>query len=93
MGVMTLRRLITPVDDLLKAAEQVGQGDYSVRVPEKGPREVRSLARAFNTMASCLHIIERTTPGTAGRCNPRTAHSTDGCAGQPGRHAGWRLPG
>lgn len=58
LAIMALRRLVTPVNDLLKAADRVGQGDYSVRVPEKGPREVRSLARAFNTMASRLHIMD-----------------------------------
>ncbi len=58
LGGLGMRRLVVPLDDLLKAAERVGQGDYSVRVPEKGPREVRSLARAFNTMASRLHITD-----------------------------------
>ncbi len=53
-----LRRLVVPMDDLLKAADRVGQGDYSVRVPEKGPREVRSMAHAFNDMASRLNIID-----------------------------------
>lgn len=56
LGGMVLRRLVVPMDDLLKAADRVGQGDYSVRVQEKGPREVRSLARAFNNMASRLNI-------------------------------------
>ena len=55
---MGMRWLIVPLDDLLKAADRVGQGDYSVRVQEKGPREVRSLARAFNNMASRLHITD-----------------------------------
>ena len=58
LGGMGLRRLVIPLDDLLKAADRVGQGDYSVRVEEKGPREVRSLARAFNNMASRLHITD-----------------------------------
>jgi len=58
LGGMSMRRLIVPLDDLLKAADRVGQGDYSVRVQEKGPREVRSLARAFNDMASRLHITD-----------------------------------
>jgi signal transduction histidine kinase len=58
LGGMGLRRLVVPLDDLLKAADRVGQGDYSVRVQEKGPREVRSLARAFNNMASRLHITD-----------------------------------
>ena len=56
LGGVVLRRLVVPMDDLLKAADRVGQGDYSVRVQEKGPREVRSLTRAFNNMASRLNI-------------------------------------
>ncbi|MGZ6346326.1 MAG: sensor histidine kinase [Anaerolineales bacterium] len=55
LGGLFLRRLVVPMDDLLKAAELVGQGDYSVRVQEKGSREVRSLTRAFNKMASRLN--------------------------------------
>jgi signal transduction histidine kinase len=58
LGGHGLRRVVVPLDDLLKAAERVGQGDTSVRVQEKGPREMRSLARAFNTMASRLHITD-----------------------------------
>jgi signal transduction histidine kinase len=58
LGGMGMRRLIAPLDDLLKAADHIAQGDYSVRVQEKGPREVRSLARAFNNMASRLHITD-----------------------------------
>jgi signal transduction histidine kinase len=37
------------------AAERVADGDYTVRVPEKGPRAMRSLTRAFNNMAARLH--------------------------------------
>ncbi len=58
-GLLMLRRLVLPLDDLLNAAESVGQGDYSVRVREKGSREMRSLARAFNNMASRLTIIDQ----------------------------------
>ena len=39
----------------MNAADRVAEGDYSVHVEERGPREVRSLARAFNNMASRLH--------------------------------------
>ena len=53
--VFGLRRVFTPLDDLLEAAGRVAQGDYSIRVAEKGPAEVRSLSRAFNNMASRLH--------------------------------------
>jgi two-component system, OmpR family, sensor histidine kinase BaeS len=56
LGVLALRRLVVPLDDLLNAADKVGRGDYSVRVGEKGSREMRSLARAFNNMASRLTI-------------------------------------
>jgi signal transduction histidine kinase len=50
-----LRRIFTPMDNLLNAADRVAEGDYSVHVEERGPREVRSLARAFNNMAFRLH--------------------------------------
>jgi signal transduction histidine kinase len=53
-----LWRLFTPLDDLLNAADRVAEGDYSVHVEERGPREFRSLARAFNNMASRLHLSD-----------------------------------
>jgi signal transduction histidine kinase len=53
-----LRRLSMPLGDLLEAADRVAEGDYSVRVREQGPPEVRSLARGFNAMASRLQITD-----------------------------------
>jgi signal transduction histidine kinase len=53
-----MRRLSTPLDELLAAADRVAEGDYSARVEEKGPREIRSLARTFNNMASRLHLAD-----------------------------------
>ncbi len=58
LGGMGLRRVAGPLDDLLKAADRVGEGDYSIRVVEKGPRELRSMARAFNAMASRLDQLD-----------------------------------
>jgi two-component system sensor histidine kinase BaeS len=55
LAILGLRRISVPLDDLLEAAGRVADGDYSTRVPEKGLPEVRSLARAFNNMASRLH--------------------------------------
>lgn len=52
------RRIFSPLDDLLAAADRVARGDYAVTVVERGPREVRSLARAFNNMASRLHRLD-----------------------------------
>ena len=49
-----LRRLAISVDDLMEAADQVAAGDYAARVTEKGPRELRALARTFNSMAARL---------------------------------------
>lgn len=59
IGLMRgFRRLATPIGALVDAARQVEAGDYSARVPEvnRGPRELRELTRAFNTMASRLAV-------------------------------------
>jgi two-component system sensor histidine kinase BaeS len=53
-----VRRLAAPVGDLIDAAGRVEAGDYTARVPERGPREVRALARAFNSMIARLEANE-----------------------------------
>ena len=53
-----LRRASVPVGQLLEAADRVANGDYSARVDEQGPREVRSVAQAFNTMAARLQTTD-----------------------------------
>jgi two-component system, OmpR family, sensor histidine kinase BaeS len=53
-----LRHFSRPLGDLLEASDRVADGDYSARVAEQGPREVRSVARAFNTMASRLQATD-----------------------------------
>jgi len=55
-----LRHLAVPIGDLMEAAGRVAEGDYSARVAEHGPREVRALARAFNAMAARLQADEAT---------------------------------
>lgn len=50
-----VRRMSRPLDELLEASRRVAEGDYSVRVEEKGVAEFRSLTRAFNSMAERLH--------------------------------------
>jgi signal transduction histidine kinase len=54
-----VRRAAVPVGDLIEASERMEGGDFSARVPERGPREVRSLARAFNSMSSRLEEMEQ----------------------------------
>ena len=47
-----------PVGDLIEAAGRVEAGEIGTQVPERGPSEVRSLARAFNAMSSRLAANE-----------------------------------
>lgn len=53
------RRLGLPLRDLIRAADRVESGDYSVRVPVRGPRDLRVLGRSFNEMAERLEQTER----------------------------------
>ena len=53
-----IRRVLVPLGDLIDAAESVEAGDYTVRVRGRGPRELRSLASAFNKMSARLESSE-----------------------------------
>jgi signal transduction histidine kinase len=52
--VATMRRVGLPYTDVVSAAGRVADGDYAVRVHERGPRSLRSVARAFNSMTAQL---------------------------------------
>jgi two-component system sensor histidine kinase BaeS len=54
VGVRVFRRTAGPVGEVMEAAGRVADGDYAVRVPERGPRETRRLVRSFNAMAERL---------------------------------------
>jgi signal transduction histidine kinase len=54
-----IRNAAAPVGDLIEASGKVEEGDFSTRVPETGPREVRALARAFNAMSARLEETEQ----------------------------------
>lgn len=56
--LFTTRRVARPLDDLMDAAGHVEAGDYGARVREAGPRQVRDLARAFNSMTERLQTNE-----------------------------------
>jgi two-component system nitrogen regulation sensor histidine kinase NtrY len=60
VGLVFADRLITPISNLIGAAERVRAGDLSVRVPapEKGD-ELDNLGRAFNRMTSQLESQRR----------------------------------
>jgi two-component system, OmpR family, sensor histidine kinase BaeS len=59
-GIRLARNVGPPLGDLIEAAGRVEAGDYAARVPEvvRGPRELRDLARAFNTMTTRLELDE-----------------------------------
>jgi signal transduction histidine kinase len=52
----SLRRATQPIEEMMDAAEHVAQGDYAARVTERGPRDVRHLAQAFNSMNERLQL-------------------------------------
>jgi len=58
LAVMVLRRVAARAGRLVDAARRIEAGDYSARVPVRGPSELRSLARAFNAMSSRLESEE-----------------------------------
>lgn len=58
-GVRSLRRVSVPLDNLLEASGKVADGDFSARVEERGPPEVRALTRGFNSMAERLQVNDQ----------------------------------
>jgi signal transduction histidine kinase len=54
----TFRGIARPVGDLIEAAGRVEAGSYDTRVAERGSREMRSLAHAFNAMTARLEANE-----------------------------------
>lgn len=56
--VGALRRVALPIREMMESAERIEAGDYSARVREQGPRELRALARAFNRMADKINKNE-----------------------------------
>jgi len=53
-----VRRLTVPGEHLVEAAQRIETGDYSARVPVRGPRELRAVARAINSMSARLEADE-----------------------------------
>jgi len=53
-----LRRIAVPGERLVEAAQRIESGDYSARVPVRGPGELRAVARAINSMSARLEADE-----------------------------------
>ncbi len=58
-GILTSRALTQPLDDLVKAATDIGEYQLDRRVPIEGSTEIAILAQAFNTMAEKLEHVEQ----------------------------------
>ncbi|MEP7379778.1 MAG: ATP-binding protein, partial [Chloroflexota bacterium] len=54
----SMRRMTAPIDDLAAAADRIEQGDYSVRVEERGSNSMQGLVRAFNDMSARLASLD-----------------------------------
>ncbi len=57
--VPAVRRFRSPLVDIVEAADRVSEGDYSARASEYGPRWMRTIARAFNSMTSKLQVQDQ----------------------------------
>jgi two-component system OmpR family sensor kinase/two-component system sensor histidine kinase BaeS len=49
-----VRRVGMPLGGIVEAANRLAEGDFSTRVAEYGPESLRTVAKAFNTMATRL---------------------------------------
>jgi signal transduction histidine kinase len=58
LTIRWLARFGRPLGQLVSSARRIEGGDYTARVPEFGPPDVRSVARAFNSMAARLAADE-----------------------------------
>jgi two-component system OmpR family sensor kinase/two-component system sensor histidine kinase BaeS len=57
--VVTMRRVGGPLGDVVEAANRLASGDYTARVTEHGPRSLRTVGRAFNSMGARLEAQDR----------------------------------
>ena len=59
LALITSRSIARPLQSLSKGASGVAAGDYSVVVPERGPKEVRAVASAFNSMTADVRAAQQ----------------------------------
>ena len=58
LALVLAYRLLRPIRELTRAAEQMGKGDFSQRVPVRGDDELTLLGTTFNRMAASLKRAE-----------------------------------
>lgn len=59
MGFLLARRVVTPLADVVAAAQRVAAGDLTARVQVRGPGDLRSLSDSFNRMAGALEVSDQ----------------------------------
>jgi signal transduction histidine kinase len=58
LSFLLVRRVLSPLRQMTRIAQEIASGDYSVEVPFSSQDEVGQLASAFNRMAEGLRRIE-----------------------------------
>ncbi len=59
VSIVLARLILAPVRRIVRATHQLAEGQYSVRVPERGGDELNQLAADFNRLAASLAKAER----------------------------------
>lgn len=59
VGVLIARSIALPLSRISQAAGAVAAGDYTQRVPETGPPEIRRVSASFNTMAGRVEASQQ----------------------------------
>jgi len=53
------QQMTRPLTAMAEAAGKMAQGDFEVRTPEEGGKEIRALSQSFNQMAAQLSTLEQ----------------------------------
>jgi signal transduction histidine kinase len=59
IGLLFTRRVVTPLAEVIAAAEEIAGGRLQTRVGSKGPDDLRGLSDSFNKMADSLERNDR----------------------------------
>lgn len=59
IGLLLMRRVVTPLADVIATAREVAAGNLSARVEVRGAGDMRSLSESFNQMAGALERNDR----------------------------------
>ncbi len=59
IGLLFTRRVVTPLAEVIAAAEEIAGGRLQTRVGSKGPDDLRGLSDSFNKMADALERNDR----------------------------------